>query len=94
MVWTLPWRIHVGVIRRLQGKVRAAVLQREAAAFGDDGGAEAGVVGDDETAGVALGVGDAEVDGVGGEGHWCAMVDCVDSCVFGELGTTVGEVGW
>jgi len=93
VVGTLPWCIHIRVIRRLKCEVCAAVLQRETAAFGDDCGAEAGVVGDDETASIAFGVGDTEVDGIGGEGHWCAMVDRVDSCIFGELGATVGEVG-
>jgi len=94
VVWTLPWRIHIGMIWRLQCEVCAAVLQCEAAAFGNDCGTETSVVGDDETASIALWVGDAEVYGIGGEGHWCAMVDCVNRCIFGELGPTIREVGW
>ena len=85
---------YIRVILWLELEVRAAVLQREAATFGDDCGTETGVVRDDETASIALWVGDAEVYGIGGESHWCAMVDCVNRCIFGELGPTIREVGW
>jgi len=94
VVWTLPRCIHIGVIRRLQCEIRATVLQRESAALGNDGSPESGIVGDDETASIALGVGDAEVDGVRGEGHWCAVLDRVNGFVFGESGSTIGEIGW
>lgn len=92
VVRSLSRRQHIRVVFWLEGEVGAAVLQREAAALGDDGGAEAGVVGDDEAAGVAFGVGDAEVDGVGGEGHGRAVMNGVDGFVLGEGRAAVGEV--
>ena len=55
----------VGVVGS-EGEIRAAVLKREAASRGDDACAKAAVVGDYETTAVAVGVGDGEVDGVGG----------------------------
>lgn len=48
----------------VEREVGAAVLEGEAASFGDDARAEAAVVGVDEGGGIALGVGHGEVDGV------------------------------
>lgn len=64
VVGSLPRREAVRVVG-LQLEVAAAVLEREAAAGGDDAAAEAGVVAVDEGGGVAVFVGNAEVDRVG-----------------------------
>ena len=74
VVGPFPRGVRVGV-RGVEAEVRAAVLQREAAAPGDDAGAETAVVAVDEAAAVAVLVCDGEVDGV-------ALVVC---------GTAVGE---
>lgn len=63
MIWSLPWREDVGVIFD-EGEIRAAVLKGETTSFGDDAGAEAGVIAVDEGGGVTVFVGYGEVDGV------------------------------
>jgi hypothetical protein len=78
---------------RAEREVRAAVLQREAAALGDDGGPIPAVVAVDEGDGIAVGVGDAEVDGVavgvgGGAvgGDWGGLGGIEEFSAFGEVG--------
>lgn len=63
VVGTLPGLQFVGVVR-VEAEVGAAVLQREAAALGDDAGAKTAIVAVDEGRGVAVLVRDGEVDGV------------------------------
>ena len=64
MIRPLSRCIHIRVIWRLQHEICAAVLQREAAALGDDSRPEAGVVAVDEGASVSFCVRDGEVYGV------------------------------
>lgn len=63
MVGSLPRRKDVGVARGKR-EIGAAVLERESAPFGDNGGSEPGVVGVDERDAVAGFVGYGEVHGI------------------------------
>ena len=73
VVGSLPRREDVGVVF-LEGEIRAAVLEGEAATFGDDAGAETAVVAVDEGAAVSVLVGGGEVDGVAVIVGWRAVV--------------------
>lgn len=78
----------------LEVEVRAAVLEREAAALGDDAGAEAGVVAVDEGDAIAVCVGYGEVDGVGVVVGWAAVVEWGEGFVGVEELGSFGEVGF
>ena len=97
VVGPLAGGVDVGVVGRVEDEVGAAVLQREAAALGDDAGAEAGVVAVDEGAAVALAVRDGEVDGVapgvGGRGRRRTVAEVLVGGGGGEEFGSLGEVG-
>lgn len=78
VIRSLPRRVDVRVVGRTKREIAATVLQREATALGDDGGAETRVVADDEGAGVAFWVGGGQVDGVGFAEGRGAVLDCGD----------------
>ena len=92
VIGSLAWRIDVRVALG-ELEAGAAVLQREAATGGDDGGAEAGEVAVDEGDAVAKAVGHGEVDGVAVVVRWGAVREDRGCFVRGEEFRALGEVG-
>ena len=80
MVRSFSRSVYVRVVS-IEGEIRAAVLQRESAAVGDDGGAEAAVVAVDEGAGVSFAVRRSKVDCIAGLEGGTAVVDVVWECL-------------
>lgn len=91
VIGSLARGIDVGVALS-ELEARTAVLQREAAAGGDDGGAEAGEVAVDEGDAVAEAVGHGEVDRVAVVVRWGAVGEDRGGFVRGEEFCALGEV--
>lgn len=94
MIRSFPGRVNIRMIP-FERKIRAPVLQREAAASGHDGGAETAVDAVDEGTGVAVAVRDGEVDCVAGLVGRAAVREVVrwERCCWVEEAGAGGEVG-
>ena len=93
VVWSLSGGEDVRMVRWLEAEIGAAVLQGEAAAFGNDAGAEAAVVAVDEGAAVAVLVGCGEVDSIAVVVGWGAVFEVVGGFFRIEEFGTFGKVG-